>query len=189
MEFNRPEVGGVPKIESLQNADFKLYARFDNESYGLLFTPENTERVPVFFKTPTSGTYTLRWDTQNGTFSRMRLIDNITGTDYDMLAHDHYTFQAYNTDFAARFYIVFSVTGVDENDDVNPTLAYFNGEGWVVEGEGRLELVDMLGHVLYANNLSGERTIVHFDDFAAGMYMLRLVNSNKVLKAQKIVIE
>ena len=189
VEFNRPEVGGVPKIENLKNASFDLYARFDNESYGLLFTPEGTERVPVFFKTPTSGTYTLSWEKYNGTFSRMRLIDNITGTDYDMLTHDHYTFQAYNTDFAARFYIVFSVTGVDENDDNDSPLAYFNGEGWVVEGEGKLELVDMLGHVLYANNLSGERTIVHFDDFAAGMYMLRLVNSNTILKAQKIVIE
>ena len=189
VEFNRPEVGGVPKIENLKNASFDLYARFDNESYGLLFTPEGTERVPVFFKTPTSGTYTLSWEKYNGTFSRMRLIDNITGTDYDMLTHDHYTFQAYNTDFAARFYIVFSVTGVDENDDNDSPLAYFNGEGWVVEGEGKLELVDMLGHVLYANNLSGERTIVHFDDFAAGMYMLRLVNSNTVLKAQKIVLE
>ena len=189
VEFNRPEVGGVPKIENLQNAEFKLYARFDGESYGLLFTPEDTERVPVFFKTPTSGTYTLSWSKYNGTFSRMRLIDNITGTDYDMLAHDHYTFQSYNTDYAARFYIVFSVTGVDENDDNSTPLAYFNGSGWVVEGEGRLELVDMLGHVLYANNLSGERTIVHFDDFAAGMYMLRLVNSNKILKVQKIVLE
>ena len=49
VEFNRPEVGGVPKIESLQNSDFKLYARFDNESYGLLFTPENTERVPASY--------------------------------------------------------------------------------------------------------------------------------------------
>lgn len=189
VEFNRPEVGGVQKIENLQNAEFKLYARFDGESYGLLFTPEDTERVPVFFKTPTSGTYTLSWSKYNGTFSRMRLIDNITGTDYDMLAHDHYTFQSYNTDYAARFYIVFSVTGVDENDDNSTPLAYFNGSGWVVEGEGRLELVDMLGHVLYANNLSGERTVVHFDDFAAGMYMLRLVNSNKILKVQKIVLE
>ena len=84
---------------------------------------------------------------------------------------------------------MFNVTDVEEFEEEQENFAYYNGDGWVVEGEGQLELVDMLGHVLYANHLSGESTIVHFDNYAAGMYMLRLVNSNKILKAQKIVIE
>ena len=190
VEFNRPEVGGVPKIDKLRNADFKLYPRFNNQDYGLLFTPVDTERVPVFFKTPDTDTYTLSWDKHNGTFEVMRLIDNITGTDYDMLTHDHYTFRGKPTDFAARFYIVFSVTDVEEFDDADEPeiFAYFNGTGWVVNGTGQLELVDMLGHVLYADHLDGKPTIVHFSDVAAGTYLLRLVNSNKILKTQKIVI-
>ena len=182
VEFNRPETGGVPKVENLQNAQFKLYARFEDESYGLLFAPEGTQRVPVFFKTPTTGTYTLRWEKYNGTFNRMRLIDNIAGVDYDMLANDQYTFQAHNTDFAARFYIVFDVNGVDENDE-GDNFVYFNGTGWVVEGQGVIQLVDMLGHVLYSDYLSGESTVVNFGDVAAGMYLLKLGN-----KTQKIVI-
>ena len=182
VEFNRPEVGGVPKIENLQNASFKLYARFEDQSYGLLFTPQGTQRVPVFFRTPNSGTYTLTWDKQNGIFNRMRLIDNITGVDYDMLANDHYTFQAFNTDYAARFYIVFDVTSVDEIDE-GDNFAYFNGTGWVVEGQGVIQLVDVLGHVLYSDYLSGESTIVDFGDVAAGVYMLKLGNMT-----QKIVI-
>ena len=190
VEFNRPEVGGVHKIDNLRNANFNLYARFNNENYGLLFTPIDTERVPVFFKTPDYDTYTLSWDKHNGTFEVMRLIDNITGTDYDMLTHDHYTFTGGPTDFAARFYIVFSVTDVEEFDDADSSdiFAYFNGSGWVVNGTGQLELVDMLGHVLYADHLDGKPTIVHFSDVAAGSYLLRLVNSNKILKTQKIVI-
>ena len=189
VEFNRPEVGGVKKIDNLRNAEFKLYAHFNNEDYGLLFTPRKTARIPVFFKTPNDGTYTLSWNTHNGTFSTMRLIDNLTGINYDMLANDHYTFDAQATDYASRFYIVFSVTDVEEFEDEPEIFAYFNGEGWVINGQGRLELVDMLGQVLYADNLYGEPTIVHFDDFAAGVYMLRLVSSNKILKAQKIVIQ
>ena len=118
----------------------------------------------------------------------MRLIDNIAGVDYDMLTHDTYTFQSYSTDYSARFYIVFSVTGVDENDDDNNTFAFYNGDGWVVDGSGQLELVDMLGHVLYTNHLDGKPTLVHFRGVAAGVYMLRLVDSRKVLNAQKIVI-
>ena len=189
VEFNRSEVGGVKKIDNLRNAEFKLYAHFNDEDYGLLFTPRKTARVPVFFKTPNDGTYTLTWETHNGTFSTMRLIDNLTGTNYDMLTNDHYTFTASATDYAARFYIVFTVTDVNEFEEEHEIFAYFNGEGWVVEGEGQLELVDMLGQVLYADHLSGEPTIVHFGNFAGGVYMLRLVNSNKILKVQKIVIE
>ena len=188
VEFNRPEVGGVHKINNLRNADFKLYTHFENEDWGLVFTPRKTARVPVFFKTPNDGTYTLRWNTYNGTFTTMRLIDNLTGVNYDMLTHDHYTFEAQDTDYAARFYIVFNVTDVDEFEDESDIFAYFNGSGWVVEGEGQLELVDMLGQVLYTNYINGDPTEVHFGDIAVGTYMLRLVNSKEVLKAQKIVI-
>ncbi len=113
----------------------------------------------------------------------MRLIDNITGTDYDMLANDHYTFQAYNTDYAARFYIVFDVTGVDEVDDGSEIFAYFNGTGWAVEGQGVIQLVDMLGQVLYSDYLSGDSTVVNFGKVAAGTYLLRLGE-----KTQKIII-
>ena len=126
----------------------------------------------------------------------MRLIDNITGTDYDMLTHDHYTFEGRASDFAARFYIVFSLPDPDDpgdpdepgNEDDDDNFAFFNGIGWVVNGTGQLELVDLLGQVLYANHIDGNPTMVHFDDFAAGTYVLRLVNSNKILKSQKIVI-
>ena len=186
VEFNRPMVEGVKKIDNLRNADFQLYARFDGEDYGLLFTPTGTERVPVFFKTPTDGTYTLRWDKHNGEFDYMHLIDNIAGVDYDMLTHNEYTFESHARDYAARFYIVFNMPENDEPEE--DIFAFFNGEGWVVNGSGRLELVDMVGHVLYADQLNGQPTIVHFDNYASGVYMLRLVNSKQVLKAQKIVI-
>ena len=188
VEFNRPSEGGVPKIDNLRNAEFKMYARFNNADYGLLFAPVETERVPVFFKTPNDGTYTINWDKHHGNFTTLRLIDNIAGVDYDMLTNDHYTFESHATDYAARFYIVFGVTEVEEHDDDTDVLAFFNGHGWVVNGTGQLELVDMLGHVLYAKHLDGKPTMVHFDDVASGMYMLRLVDSKKVLKAQKIVI-
>ena len=81
-----------------------------------------------------------------------------------------------------------NVTDVDEFEDESDIFAYFNGSGWVVEGEGQLELVDMLGQVLYTNYINGDPTEVHFGDIAVGTYMLRLVNSKEVLKAQKIVI-
>ena len=190
VEFNHPELGGVPKIDNLRNAEFTLYSRMDGADYGLLFAETGTERIPVFFKTPNDGVYTLKWDSYHGSFSSMLLIDNITGVQYDMLTHDSYTFDARATDYASRFYIVFSVTDVDEHDDPdnNGSFAYYNGYGWMIEGQGQLELVDMLGRVLYTNYLGGEQTLVHFDGIAAGMYFIRLVDGSRLLKSQKIVI-
>ena len=190
VELKRPELGGVKKVNNLRNADFKLYTHYEDEDYGLLFAPKEAIRIPLFFKTPHDGKYVLTWDTFNGTFSSLLLVDNLTGVYYDMLAYDHYEFDALATDYAARFYIVFSVTDVNEynDDDINGNFAYFNGYGWVIEGQGQLELVDLLGHVLYADYLTGEQTIVHFDGIAAGMYMLRLVDGSKLKGVQKIVI-
>ena len=188
IELGRPTLGGVEKVENLQNSDFKLYSHLGDHNYSLLFTPVGTPRIPLFFKTPNDGTYTFTWDTHNGTFEKMLLIDNLTGTEYDMLAHDSYTFTALATDYAARFYIVFSVVGeVNVVHNGNDNFAFFDGTSWVIEGSGQLELIDATGRVLSSQRVSGEQTRVSFD-YAAGPYTLRLVQSRKNVKTQKIVI-
>ena len=191
VEVGRPEVGGVEKIYNLQNTDFKIYTRFDETNYGLLFTPVGTKKVPLFFKTPTDGTYTFKWNTFNGTFKMLKLIDNITGGEYDMLTRDSYSFTSHASDYAARFYIVFEVDEVidnDDDDDNNNNFAFFDGTNWVIDGEGQLELIDVTGRVLYSNTVSGEQSRVSFNDYAAGTYMLRLIKGRKDIKAQKIVL-
>ncbi|MBO7082367.1 MAG: T9SS type A sorting domain-containing protein [Bacteroidales bacterium] len=188
IELGRPTLGGVEKVENLQNSDFKLYSHLGDNNYSLLFTPVGTPRIPLFFKTPHDGTYTFTWDTHNGTFEKMLLIDNLTGAEYDMLAHDSYTFTALATDYAARFYIVFSVAGkVNVVHNGNDNFAFFDGTSWVIEGSGQLELIDATGRVLSSQKVSGEQTRVSFD-YAAGPYTLRLVQSRKNVKTQKIVI-
>ena len=189
VELGRPELGGVKKTDNLRNANFQLYTRLEGNNYGLLFTPVNTQRIPLFFKTQEDGKYTLTWDTHNGIYSKLYLIDNLTGVQYDMLTHDNYKFEALASDYAARFYIVFSVVGtVEIEDEGNGNFAYFDGTNWVINGSGQLELLDVTGRVLYSDYLSGDQSRVSLNNYAAGTYMLRLVNTNKNVKAQKIVI-
>ena len=189
VELGRPEIGGVEKVENLQNSEFKLYSRLENNNYALLFTPVGTPRIPLFFKTPTDGNYKLTWDTHNGTYSKLILVDNITGVQYDMLTHDHYDFEAYATDYAARFYILFSVAGTYEIDnDTHGNFAFFDGTNWVIDGSGQLELLDVTGRVLYTNYLSGDQSRVSLNEYAAGTYLLRLVEGKQNVKVQKIVI-
>ena len=188
VEVNRPEIGGVEKVDNLQNANFKLYTRLEDNSYALLFTPVGTPKVPLFFRVQDDGTYTFTWDTHNGNFSMLKLIDNITGTEYDMLTHDSYTFTARATDYAARFYLVFAVESIEDTYDNDDNFAFFDGTNWVINGEGQLELIDVTGRVLYSNNVSGEQTSVNFNDYAAGTYLLRLIKNRKDIKAQKILL-
>ena len=184
VEFNRPEIGGAPRMNASENKSLSLTAQNGQEEYTILFTDQHVKRVPVRFRTAHDGTFTLRWDTYHGTFSKLLLIDNITGTTCDMTTHDYYTFTGRADDYANRFYIAFGVTGVEEYDtDGEAGFAFFNGNDWVVTGEGQLQLIDVTGRILQSQYLTGETNFVQFGKVAAGVYMLRLGE-----QTQKIII-
>ena len=188
IEVGRPELGGAEKTEALKTTDFDLYAHYGQIDYKLLFTPEEAQRVAVFFNTKKDGTYTLSWDTQNGEFSFLHLIDNITGVEVDMLDNDHYTFEGLASDYASRFYILFNnpneEPGGNGNGNGNGEIAYFDGYGWIVNGEGILELIDVTGRVLYREYLAGDMNRIHLDNFKTGVYVLKLGDMT-----QKIIIK
>ena len=191
IEFNRPELGGAQKINRLRNANFMISAYFEGRNYGMLFTPENTEKVPVHFKVSEDGTYTLRWNTENGNFTSLRLVDNITGINYDMLANDSYTFEAHVSDYSTRFYITYACTGIDEDDNVdnyNSNFAFFDGSEWVINGKGQLDVVDVLGRVVYSERLYNDQNRVDLNNVAKGVYLLRIAD-NKNVMVQKIVVK
>ena len=183
IEVNRPMTDGSPKLRAMNNANFELYARMNNEDYSILFAEEGIERVAVCFKAKEDGNYTLSWDTQNGEFEYLRLIDNITGDEYNMLTADHYNFEAKATDLATRFYVEFRASNGD-TPLYGDSFAYFNGSEWVITGEGTLQLVDMAGRVLYSEYLPGEMTRVNLNRFDTGVYVLQLND-----KMQKIIIQ
>jgi hypothetical protein len=188
IEFNRPELGGATKVKGLHNANFKVAASLNGLEYGMLFTPEGTEKVPVHFQTETDGTFTFKWNMENGDFTSLRLIDNKTGVNYDMLANDSYTFEASADDFTSRFYITYTVTGVDEEVVFDSeSFAFFNGSEWVINGKGHLDVIDMTGRILYAAQLNADQNRVNLDGLAKGVYLLRVID-NKVVRTQKIIV-
>ena len=104
-----------------------------------------------------------------------------------MIRHDHYTFNGSVDDYAARFYLTYNVTDVEEIGG-EEQFAWFDGNDWIVNGKGQLEVVDMLGRVLYSQHVNGEQVRLQLDGYAAGVYMLRM-SGNKNVKAQKIVVK
>ncbi len=175
IEFNRPEMGGSNKLRALNNASFELCSHMDGEDYSILFAPEGTERVPVRFRTKEDGTFTLTWETMHGEFSSLLLVDNMTGTVTDMLRAERYTFDAGADDYASRFYITYRVTDVDEHGEGDGTFAWFDGSEWIVEGQGVLDVVDVMGRTVYLNGV------------AKGVYLLRVSDGTNTM-VQKIVV-
>ena len=187
VEFNRPELGGATKVGFMTNANFQIAAHLDGENYGMLFTPENTEKVPVRFYTDEDGTFTLTWSTFNGDFTSLLLVDNMTGTITDMLRSDHYTFDAKTSDYASRFYLTYACTGVEEVNEGDGSFAFFDGSEWVVNGKGQLDIIDVTGRVLFSKRIANEQNRVNLNNVAPGVYMMR-VSDGKDTMVQKIVV-
>lgn len=187
IEFNRPELGGATKVNGVRNANFQVAASLEGHRYGLVFTPEGTEKVPVHFTTEENGTFTLTWETLHGDFTSLLLVDNMTGTITDMLRADSYTFDATTDDYASRFYITYTVTGVDEYNEGDGTFAFFDGSEWVVNGKGQLDVVDVQGRTLYSERLVNDKNRVSLNGVSAGVYLLRVSDGTNTM-VQKIVV-
>ena len=191
IEFHRPSWGGAKKQKGLRQGNGLFYAYHEGEPYAALFAKEGADRVSLRFEAKENDVYTMRWNTANGYFSSLYLIDNLTGARYDMLENDSYVFEGRKDDYYSRFYITFDCLDVEEyeEDAVEKTFAFFDGSQWVVTGEGSLELIDLQGRILWQERVSGGQSRVNIPDVAKSLYLLRLVNSSEGTKVQKIVID
>ena len=80
---------------------------------------------------------------------------------------------------------MFSANGDAEDDD--ETFAFINNGDIIVNGEGMLQVIDVLGHVCRDAMLASPNQRVSTTGMAPGVYVLRLINGNDV-KTQKMVI-
>ena len=103
--------------------------------------------------------------------------------DIDLLATPSYSFTARKDDYASRFRLVFSA---NENDNGNEDFAFISDGDIIINGAGTLQVIDVLGHVLYNLKVNSAFRIPN-SAFPAGVYVLRLINGENV-KTQKIVI-
>jgi hypothetical protein len=162
----------------------KLYIPQGTKDYAVVRSEAQGE-MPVSFKAAENGTYTLSFTNEEVTFDYLHLIDNMTGADVDLLMTPNYTFNASTSDYALRFRLVFSANSVFEGqEDVN--FAYFNGSEWVINGEGTMQVVDMMGRVISSETINGSANLNV--NAAPGVYMIRIVNGDNV-KVQKIVVK
>ncbi len=177
------EGGVLPKF-MMNPENTRIYIRQDNEDFAVLNSNGQGE-MPVNFKAAENGTYTISVEAENLDVQYLHLIDNMTGANIDLLATPSYTFEARKSDIASRFRLVFDAnTG---NNETNDNFAFINNGELIVNGNGTVQVIDILGRQMFSHEVNSAFRIQN-SSFAPGVYVLRLVNGNDV-KTQKIVIK
>jgi hypothetical protein len=190
VELGRPDRGGAKLMSDLRVGKGQMWCHYDDADWKLAFTRPGVSELPVRFTTIEDTEYTMTWSTHNGEFSYLHLIDNMTGADVDCLAEHEYKFSSKMTDYQSRFKLVFGYTGVEENEEEatqNANFAFMMGDELVVNGEGTLQVFDVTGRLILAEELHGLQSTMSLNQVRAGVYMLSL-NTAEGNKVQKIVI-
>lgn len=178
VEFNT--VGGLNKIEHINENVPMLYINYNGEDFASVGMDMNTQEFDLNFKAMTTGKYTVSMK-PTGEFDYIHLIDRLAGEDIDMLAEREYDFIGSPADGDDRFIVRLRKDGGSDGLDI---FAYQSGNDIVVNGEGELQVFDLMGRFVKSECVNGLETV---NVPAKGVYILRLVGEN--LRTQKIVVK
>ena len=161
-----------------------VYVMNDDEDYAAARVDELAGSMPVHFKTIEAGTQTITIEARDIEAYSMKLIDNFTNEVIDLLLEPTYTFEAEVGDDEARFLLVFdfnNYANVEEGFE-NSHFAYQFGDELILNGNGTLQVFDVMGRFVMSRTINGSERI-STSALNSGVYVLRLDN-----KIQKIVI-
>ena len=171
---------GLNKI-SHRNAEAPmLYIPQDNEDFAIAYMDESTTLFPVNFKAMTTGNYRISLNATDDIRSLV-LIDNMTGEKTNMLLEESYSFISSPTDRESRFMVRLEVR---DSDDEEEQFVYQYGNELIIDGEGTLQMFDVLGRVVLSEEVHGQR--VDVSNLTTGAYIVRLTGEN--VMTQKIVV-
>ena len=172
---------GLTKINHRNDQAPMIYIPQDGENYAIATMGDDTETFGLNFKAMTTGMYTMSVKA-DGMFSYLHVIDRLTGEDIDMLVDGKYEFIGSPRDNEARFIVKLSYNANGFNND---EFIYQNGDELIVNGEGELQVYDVMGRYVACYNVNGNKRI-SAEQFSNAVYIFRLVGSD--VKTQKIVV-
>ena len=167
---------GLAKIEHLNPDIPMIYIRQDDKDYAIATVGNNIKAFNLNFRAMTTGKYTLSYRSE-GELSYLHVIDRLTGRDIDMLVEEEYSFIGSPKDTDERFVVRLDYKSGSADNDI---FAYQNGNDIIVNGEGELQVFDLMGRLVMNQHVNGVQTI---NVKANGVYIFKL-NEN----VQKIVV-
>ena len=161
----------------------KVYIPQDGTDYAVVYS-KGQGRMPVNVKVAKTGEYTVSFSNEDVEFDYLHLIDNFTGADINLLIDDSYTFTASAKDKENRFILVFKT--IDNNyDPTSDIFVYQNGDELIVNGDGTLQVYDVMGRFVASYEVNGNKRI-NASQFSNAVYIFRMVG--ETVKTQKIVV-
>ena len=169
------ESGTLPKY-SLNDNNAKIYVAQEDMDYAVVHGFESGN-MQVNFESKNIGEYSFSVNLENADVKYLHLLDKITGDDVDILSEGYYTFIGSPSDRNDRFVLRFGSTA----STISDVFAYQNGNEIVVNGEGELQVFDVMGRMIANHRVSGVETVEKPSQ--CGVYIFKLNE-----KIQKIVI-
>lgn len=164
---------GLNKVAHLAEDAPALSIPVDGSNYAIAYLGYEVESFPLTLNAQ-AGEYTIALNNQISGLSYCHLLDKETGKETDLLK-GAYTFKANgNSD---RFTVLLNASL--ENGEI----AIWNGNSWIVNGEGTLQVFDVMGRRVYNQEVAGQSSL-NTDELATGVYVIRLGE-----KSQKIVVK
>ena len=174
---------GFNKLQNFNDAIATVYVSENGKHYGIANVDENTTEVALNFNAKEMGNYSISLDV-NGKFEAVTLVDRFTGVETNMLLENEYNFTATSNDNPNRFVIRLD-NGQQTTD--NGQFVYQSGEELILSIEGHVQIVDMLGRVVYSNEHANGDNRISVSEFNNAAYVVRVINEEGV-KTQKVVI-
>ena len=165
---------GLPKISHL-NPEAPMLSI---DGYAIATLNEGTESFPMSFSG--QGSYTLTISGNTDVTGYLHLVDRLTGRDIDLLSTPSYSFTG--SPVSDRFTVKLTPDANEGNS--TSRFAIFDGNSLIVNGEGTLEVYDVMGRRLMSAEVTGSEYRIPGSDLHTGVYVLRM-NGN----SQKIVIK
>ena len=175
---------GMEKYALDSDKGSKIALWQEGQDFAVAYTNSQDE-MPINFKATQNGTYSISIEANSLDLDYLHLIDNLTGNDVDLLVTPNYTFEAKTTDYASRFRLLFAPA--EEIEAATDGFAFFSDGHLHVfsQGNARLQLIDMTGHILLAETLQGN--LDKALDLVPGVYVVRLISENDT-SSMKIVV-
>lgn len=171
---------GFPKIENINPDVANVYVKNDKIRYGIFNCDAELKDIPLCFDAKEMGKYTINVNV-SGEFDNVILVDRMTGIETNLLIED-YTFTSRSDDDKERFILKL---GNSQQSTDNGHFAYQSGEELIIDAEGIIQIVDMMGRtVITEENHDG---IINICGLNKATYIVRCVNENEI-KTQKIVV-
>ena len=176
------EYEGFKKLENFNKDIANIYVAEYGNKYSIVNRDEDVEEVEFCFNAKKIGNYTIDV-IPHGDFASIKLYDRVENVETDMTTGKGYKFFAVDSkDNYNRFVLKF----VKKADMEDGNFVYQSGEDLIINAEGTIQIMDVMGRLFYQGTSSGVSR-VNVSGMENAAYIVRNINNNEV-RIQKIVI-